>query len=44
MFDFTPRVREASLLHEKYHVTAGIDISDGLSTDLAGTAQQTLLA
>jgi thiamine-monophosphate kinase len=32
--DFTPRVREALLLHEGYHLHAMIDISDGLSTDL----------
>jgi thiamine-monophosphate kinase len=33
MLDFTPRVREAILLHEKYQLTAGIDISDGLALD-----------
>lgn len=32
--DFTPRVREALLLHERYDLHAMIDISDGLSTDL----------
>ena len=32
--DFTPRVDEALLLHERYDLHAGIDISDGLSTDL----------
>jgi thiamine-monophosphate kinase len=33
-FDFTPRVREALLLHERYKLHAGIDVSDGLSLDL----------
>jgi thiamine-monophosphate kinase len=33
-FDFTPRVREALLLHERYTLHAGIDASDGLSLDL----------
>ncbi|MGE0608595.1 MAG: thiamine-monophosphate kinase [Pirellulales bacterium] len=33
-FDFTPRVREALLLHEKYELHAGMDVSDGLSLDL----------
>lgn len=32
--DFTPRVREALLLHERYDLHAMIDLSDGLSTDL----------
>jgi len=32
--DFTPRVEEALHLHEKYELSAGIDISDGLSRDL----------
>jgi thiamine-monophosphate kinase len=32
-FDFTPRVREALLLHERYDLHAGMDISDGLSLD-----------
>ena len=35
MFDFTPRVREALLLHERYELHAGIDISDGLALDLS---------
>jgi thiamine-monophosphate kinase len=38
MFDFTPRVREANLLYEKYHLTAGIDISDGLALDASRLA------
>jgi thiamine-monophosphate kinase len=33
LFDFTPRVREALLLHERYELHAGIDISDGLAID-----------
>jgi thiamine-monophosphate kinase len=32
--NFTPRVREALLLHEKYDVHAMIDVSDGLAADL----------
>ena len=32
--DFIPRVDEALLLNERYDLHAGIDISDGLSTDL----------
>ncbi|MGD9634630.1 MAG: thiamine-monophosphate kinase [Pirellulales bacterium] len=38
-FDFTPRVREALLLHERYDLHAGMDISDGLSLDLARLAR-----
>ncbi len=34
-FDFEPRVAEALLLHERYDLHAGIDVSDGLSIDLA---------
>jgi thiamine-monophosphate kinase len=34
-FDFQPRVEEAILLNERYELHAGIDVSDGLSTDLA---------
>jgi thiamine-monophosphate kinase len=34
-FDFTPRVREALLLHERYELHAGMDISDGLALDLS---------
>jgi thiamine-monophosphate kinase len=32
--DFTPRVEEAIFLHQRHALTAGIDISDGLSRDL----------
>jgi thiamine-monophosphate kinase len=38
-FHFTPRVREALLLNERYALHAGIDISDGLSLDLSRLAQ-----
>ncbi|HVC97102.1 MAG TPA: thiamine-phosphate kinase [Pirellulales bacterium] len=34
-FDFTPRVREALILHQRYELHAAIDVSDGLSLDLA---------
>ena len=37
-FDFEPRVREALLLHERYDLHAGIDVSDGLSLDLSRLA------
>lgn len=33
-FDFTPRVREALQLHERYEIHAAADVSDGLSIDL----------
>lgn len=33
--NFTPRVNEALWLHEHYELHAGIDLSDGLSLDLA---------
>jgi thiamine-monophosphate kinase len=39
-FDFTPRVREALLLHERYELHAGIDISDGLALDLSRLAAE----
>lgn len=42
MFDFTPRVREAITLHERYELHAAIDLSDGLALDasrLAGESQ-----
>ena len=39
MFDFTPRVREAILLHERFQLSAGIDISDGLSLDASRLAE-----
>lgn len=32
--DFTPRVREAKLLHENYELHAMLDVSDGLASDL----------
>ena len=32
-FDFTPRVGEALVLHDRYELHAGIDISDGLALD-----------
>ncbi|MDZ7616821.1 MAG: thiamine-phosphate kinase, partial [Patescibacteria group bacterium] len=38
--DFEPRVREALLLNERYQLHAGIDISDGLSVDLAHLADE----
>ncbi len=37
--DFDPRVREALGLNERYRLHAGIDISDGLSVDLAHLAE-----
>ncbi|TWT75485.1 Thiamine-monophosphate kinase [Posidoniimonas polymericola] len=33
--DFIPRVAEALLLHERYDLHAGMDITDGLSLDLS---------
>ncbi|MEX0938251.1 MAG: thiamine-phosphate kinase [Pirellulales bacterium] len=33
--DVEPRVREAMLLHERYQLHAGIDVSDGLALDLS---------
>ncbi len=39
MFDFTPRVREAITLHERYELAAGIDISDGLALDASRLAE-----
>jgi thiamine-monophosphate kinase len=38
--DFVPRVREALLLHERYPLHAGIDVSDGLSLDLWRLARE----
>ena len=38
-FDFTPRIREAKLLQSRYSLTAGMDISDGLSLDAARLAR-----
>lgn len=37
--DFEPRVEEALLLGERYQLHAGIDVSDGLSIDLAHLAE-----
>jgi thiamine-monophosphate kinase len=34
-----PRVREALWLHERFELHAGIDVSDGLSLDLARVAE-----
>jgi thiamine-monophosphate kinase len=39
-FDFTPRVREALLLHECYKLHAGMDVSDGLALDLSRLAAE----
>jgi thiamine-monophosphate kinase len=39
MFDFTPRVPEAILLHKRYGLSAGIDISDGLALDTSRLAE-----
>jgi thiamine-monophosphate kinase len=38
MFDFTPRVREAVTLHERYDLHAAIDLSDGLALDASRLA------
>jgi thiamine-monophosphate kinase len=38
MLDFTPRVREAMLLQDRYKLSAGIDISDGLALDASRLA------
>jgi thiamine-monophosphate kinase len=40
MLDFTPRVREALALHERYELHAGVDISDGLALDLSRLAAE----
>ena len=40
MFDFRPRVQEALLLHRRFELHAGIDISDGLSLDLSRLAAE----
>jgi thiamine-monophosphate kinase len=39
MLDFTPRVREAIALHERYDLHAAIDISDGLALDTSRLAE-----
>ncbi|MEK6238106.1 MAG: thiamine-phosphate kinase [Planctomycetales bacterium] len=41
--DFPPRVREAKLLHERYRLHAGMDVSDGLSVDLSRLAAESNL-
>jgi thiamine-monophosphate kinase len=38
--DFEPRVREALILNDRYELHAGIDVSDGLSIDLAHLAEE----
>lgn len=38
-FDFQPRVAEALLLHNSYELHAAMDVSDGLSLDLARLAE-----
>jgi thiamine-monophosphate kinase len=38
--DFEPRVREALFLHDHYELHAGIDVSDGLSLDLAHVLEE----
>jgi thiamine-monophosphate kinase len=40
MLDFTPRIREAILLHERFELHAGIDISDGLALDASRLAKE----
>ncbi len=39
-FDFEPRIEEALLLHRRYELHAGIDVSDGLSLDLSRMAAE----
>lgn len=39
-FDFTPRVREALALAERYELRAGIDVSDGLALDASRLAEE----
>jgi thiamine-monophosphate kinase len=39
-FDFTPRVREALALHERYELRAGMDLSDGLALDASRLAAE----
>jgi thiamine-monophosphate kinase len=38
--DFEPRVNEALALHARYELHAGIDVSDGLSLDLARVLEE----
>ncbi len=37
--DVEPRIEEALLLHERYHLHAGMDVSDGLALDLSRLAR-----
>lgn len=37
--DFEPRIAEALLLHERYDLHAGMDVSDGLALDLSRLCQ-----
>lgn len=39
-FNFTPRIREAILLHEQYELHAGMDLSDGIALDLSRLAAE----
>lgn len=39
-FRFTPRVREAQLLNDRYRLHAATDVSDGLSLDLSHLTQE----
>ena len=38
-FDFQPKIIEARKLHERYKLTAGMDVSDGLALDASRMAQ-----
>ena len=38
-FDFTPRIREAMAIRDRYQVSAAMDVSDGLSIDLSRLAE-----
>ncbi len=38
--DFEPRVAEALLLHQRYELHAGVDVSDGLSLDLSHVLEE----
>jgi thiamine-monophosphate kinase len=39
-FDFTPRLREAKILAERYEIRAAIDVSDGLAIDASRLAAE----
>ena len=39
-FEFEPRVNESLILHERYNLHAGMDVSDGLSLDLSRMAAE----